>query len=176
MAFRALVQICFKLHHFAVVRKKPFDDKLVGIDVGPQNDVSRATQQLFVKRQPTHGIDGDFATDQLAMRHYPVYADAPDPLKRRLISQPPLQWSPSLAPMASQSSLKTLQIHFAPMLSSPRRSTMMASLNKAQDDFGCGLIQMYPDKGRIVDGNITCGKNFHGGEPLRVTGTMTQVR
>jgi len=51
-----------------------------------------------------------------------------------------------------------------------------ASLNKAQDDFGCGLVQMYPDKGVIVDGNILCGSNFHGGNPLKVSGTMTQVR
>jgi hypothetical protein len=54
--------------------------------------------------------------------------------------------------------------------------TDLASLNKEQDDFGCGLVQMYPDKGVIVDGNITCGQNFHGGDPLKVTGTMTQVR
>lgn len=51
-----------------------------------------------------------------------------------------------------------------------------AILNKPQDDFGCGLVQLYPDKGVIVDGNISCGTNFHGGEPLKVTGTMTQVR
>ena len=51
-----------------------------------------------------------------------------------------------------------------------------ASLNKAQDDFGCGLVQMYPDKGVIVDGNIICGSNFHGGNPLKVTGTMERVR
>jgi hypothetical protein len=51
-----------------------------------------------------------------------------------------------------------------------------ASLNKEQDDFGCGLVQMYPDKSVIVDGNILCGQNFHGGDPLKVKGTMTQVR
>jgi hypothetical protein len=51
-----------------------------------------------------------------------------------------------------------------------------ASLNNAQDDFGCGLVQMYPDKSVIVDGNIICGSNFHGGDPLKVTGTMTQIR
>jgi hypothetical protein len=51
-----------------------------------------------------------------------------------------------------------------------------ASLNKAQDDFGCGLVQLYPDKGVIVDGNIICGTNFHGGDPLKVTGTMTLVQ
>jgi hypothetical protein len=51
-----------------------------------------------------------------------------------------------------------------------------ASLNKEQDDFGCGLVQMYPDKGVIVDGNIICGTNFHGGDPLKVTGTMQRVR
>ena len=46
----------------------------------------------------------------------------------------------------------------------------------AQDNFGCGLVQMYPDKGVIVDGNIICGSNFHGGNPLKVTGTMERVR
>ena len=46
----------------------------------------------------------------------------------------------------------------------------------AQDHFGCGLVQMYPDKGVIVDGNIMCGSNFHGGDPLKVTGTMERVR
>ena len=51
-----------------------------------------------------------------------------------------------------------------------------ASLNKVQDDFGCGLVQMYSDKSVIVDGNIICGKNFHGGDALKVIGTMTQVR
>ena len=51
-----------------------------------------------------------------------------------------------------------------------------ASLNKEQDDFGCGLVQMYPDKGVIVDGNIICGSNFHGGDPLKVRGTMERVR
>ena len=51
-----------------------------------------------------------------------------------------------------------------------------ASLNKDQDDVGCGLVQMYPDKGVIVDGNIICGSNFHGGDPLKVTGTMERVR
>lgn len=51
-----------------------------------------------------------------------------------------------------------------------------ASLNKEQDDFGCGLVQMYPDKGAIVDGNIICGSKFHGGNPLKVTGTMERVR
>jgi hypothetical protein len=51
-----------------------------------------------------------------------------------------------------------------------------ASLNKAQDDFGCGLVQLCPDKGVIVDGNIICGTNFRGGDPLKVTGTMTPVR
>jgi hypothetical protein len=35
---------------------------------------------------------------------------------------------------------------------------------------------MYPDKSVIVDGNILCGQNFHGGDPLKVKGTMTQVR
>jgi hypothetical protein len=50
-----------------------------------------------------------------------------------------------------------------------------ASLNKAQDDFGCASMQLYPSKGGVVEGTIFCGKNFNGGE-LKVTGTMTQVR
>jgi hypothetical protein len=50
-----------------------------------------------------------------------------------------------------------------------------ASLNKKQDDFGCGTIQLFPNKGGVVEGRIRCGKNFNGGE-LKVTGTMTQVR
>jgi len=50
-----------------------------------------------------------------------------------------------------------------------------ASLNKAQDDFGCGLLQVYPSKGGEVEGMISCGKNFNDGV-LKVTGTMTRVR
>jgi hypothetical protein len=50
-----------------------------------------------------------------------------------------------------------------------------ASLNKKQDDFGCGSMQLYPGKGGVVEGRFGCGKNFNGGE-LKVTGTMTQVR
>ncbi len=50
-----------------------------------------------------------------------------------------------------------------------------ASLNKAQDDFGCGLLQVYPSKGGVVEGMISCGKNFNDGV-LKVTGTMTRVR
>jgi hypothetical protein len=51
-----------------------------------------------------------------------------------------------------------------------------ASLNKAQEDFGCGIAQLHPDKGVIVDGTILCGDTFHGGNPLKVTGTMTRIR
>jgi hypothetical protein len=50
-----------------------------------------------------------------------------------------------------------------------------ASLNKTQDDFGCGFMQLYASKGGVVEGTIGCGKNFNGGV-LKVTGTMTQVR
>jgi hypothetical protein len=50
-----------------------------------------------------------------------------------------------------------------------------ASLNKKQDDFGCGSLQLYPSKGGVVEGRFSCGKNFNGGE-LKVTGTMTQLR
>jgi hypothetical protein len=50
-----------------------------------------------------------------------------------------------------------------------------ASLDKKQDDFGCGSVQLYPSKGGVVEGRFSCGKNFNGGE-LKVTGTMTQLR
>jgi hypothetical protein len=50
-----------------------------------------------------------------------------------------------------------------------------ASLNKKQDDFGCGTIQLFPSRGGVVEGRIACGQNFNGGE-LKVTGTMTQLR
>ena len=50
-----------------------------------------------------------------------------------------------------------------------------ASLNKTQDDFGCGTIRVYPSAGGVVEGTISCGKNFNGGE-LKVAGTMTRVR
>jgi hypothetical protein len=50
-----------------------------------------------------------------------------------------------------------------------------ASLNKKQDDFGCGLLQLYPSKGGAVEGVFICGKNFNDGA-LKVTGTMTQLR
>jgi hypothetical protein len=50
-----------------------------------------------------------------------------------------------------------------------------ASLNKKQDDFGCGSLRLYPSKGGVVEGSFDCGKNFNGGE-LKVAGTMTQVR
>lgn len=50
-----------------------------------------------------------------------------------------------------------------------------ASANKATDDFGCRLLQVYPGKAGAVEGTILCGKNFNGGV-LRTTGTMTAVR
>lgn len=50
-----------------------------------------------------------------------------------------------------------------------------ASLNKKQDDFGCGEARLYPSKGGVVDGSFSCGKNFNDGM-LKVTGTMTQLR
>jgi hypothetical protein len=50
-----------------------------------------------------------------------------------------------------------------------------ASLNKKQDDFGCGDVQLYPSRGGVVEGRFSCGKNFNDGE-MKVTGTMTQVR
>jgi hypothetical protein len=50
-----------------------------------------------------------------------------------------------------------------------------ASLNKKQDDFGCGFMQLYPSRGGVVEGTFGCGKNFNEGV-LKVTGTMTQMR
>jgi hypothetical protein len=50
-----------------------------------------------------------------------------------------------------------------------------ASLNKQQDDFGCGFMQLYPTSGGVVEGNFSCGQNFNGGT-LKVTGTMTRVQ
>jgi hypothetical protein len=50
-----------------------------------------------------------------------------------------------------------------------------ASLNKQQDDFGCGFMQLYPSRGGVVEGNFSCGQNFNGGT-LKVTGTMTRVQ
>jgi hypothetical protein len=49
-----------------------------------------------------------------------------------------------------------------------------ASLNKKQDDFGCGSAQLYPSKGGVVEGTISCGKNFSDGS-MKVTGTMTRL-
>jgi hypothetical protein len=50
-----------------------------------------------------------------------------------------------------------------------------ASLNKTQDDFGCGFMQLYPSRGGTVEGSFSCGQNFSDGM-LRVTGTMTRVQ
>jgi hypothetical protein len=52
---------------------------------------------------------------------------------------------------------------------------MKPDANKATDDFGCRLLQVYPGKAGAVEGIILCGKNFNGGE-LQTTGTMTAVR
>ena len=53
--------------------------------------------------------------------------------------------------------------------------TDLASLNKTQDDFGCGFMQLYPSKSGAVEGSFSCGQNFSDGV-LRVTGTMTRVQ
>lgn len=50
-----------------------------------------------------------------------------------------------------------------------------ASLDKTRDDFGCGMMQVYPRTGGFVEGTISCGKNFNDGV-LKVSGTMTPVR
>lgn len=50
-----------------------------------------------------------------------------------------------------------------------------ASLNKKQDDFGCGTMQLNPGPGGVVEGYFTCGQNFSDGM-LKVSGTMTRVR
>lgn len=52
-----------------------------------------------------------------------------------------------------------------------------ASLNKKADDFGCGSLQLFPNKGGVVEGRFGCGQNFNKGTgELKVTGTMTQLR
>jgi hypothetical protein len=50
-----------------------------------------------------------------------------------------------------------------------------ASLNKKQDDFGCGEVRLHVKGGGLVEGHIACGKNFYDGT-LKVTGTMTQLQ
>jgi len=50
-----------------------------------------------------------------------------------------------------------------------------ASVNKKQDDFGCGFLQLFPNNGGVVEGSFTCGKNFSDGM-LKVAGTMTRVQ
>jgi hypothetical protein len=37
------------------------------------------------------------------------------------------------------------------------------SLNKEQDDFGCGDAQLYLGAGGSVAGSFSCGQNFHDG-------------
>jgi hypothetical protein len=55
-------------------------------------------------------------------------------------------------------------------------TTDPAGLNKKQEDFGCGLLQLYRGSSAgAVEGTINCGENFHGGH-LKVTGTMTLVK
>lgn len=51
-------------------------------------------------------------------------------------------------------------------------STDPAVLNKQQEDFGCRLVQVYPETGYAVQATVLCGNNFHGGV-LETTGTMT---
>ena len=94
------------------------------------------------------------------------------------------------APFASHTPYARLDIDFDPESDAPPQDMQKAleemakalqadpaSLNKKMDDFGCGLLQMYPNKGGTVEGNIGCGQNFNNGTGmLRVTGTMTQVR
>ena len=53
---------------------------------------------------------------------------------------------------------------------------LLIMLNKKQDDFGCGFMQLYPSKGGLVEGSFNCGKNFSNQGVLRVTGTMTRVQ
>lgn len=53
-------------------------------------------------------------------------------------------------------------------------NTDPAVLNKKQDDFGCRLVQVYPESGNAVRATVLCGQNFHGGA-LQTTGTMTLV-
>jgi hypothetical protein len=60
-------------------------------------------------------------------------------------------------------------------ITSGRLQSDPASLNKEQDDFGCGLLQLYPSRGGSVEGVFLCGKNFNDGA-LKVAGTMTQLR
>jgi hypothetical protein len=43
------------------------------------------------------------------------------------------------------------------------------------DDFGCHILQVYPEANGTAEGDVSCGKNFHGGV-LRTTVTMTPVR
>ena len=55
-------------------------------------------------------------------------------------------------------------------------TTDPASLNKKQEDFGCGLMQLYRGStAGAVEGTVNCGENFHGGK-LTVAGTMTLVK
>jgi len=60
-------------------------------------------------------------------------------------------------------------------ITSGRLQSDPASLNKEQDDFGCGLLQLYPSRGGSIEGVFLCGKNFNDGA-LKVAGTMTQLR
>jgi hypothetical protein len=53
-------------------------------------------------------------------------------------------------------------------------NTDPAVLNKQQDDFGCRLVQVYPETGYAVRATVLCGANFYDGV-LQTTGTMTLV-
>ncbi len=52
-----------------------------------------------------------------------------------------------------------------------------AAEQKKNDDFGCGLIQVYAKTGTTgpVEATMVCGNNFEGGNP-KFTGTMTIVK
>jgi hypothetical protein len=51
-----------------------------------------------------------------------------------------------------------------------------ASLNKRQEDFGCGTLQLYrTGQPGGVEGTFICGQNFHGGY-LKVAGTMNILK
>jgi hypothetical protein len=50
-----------------------------------------------------------------------------------------------------------------------------AAEQKKNEDFGCGLVQIYPKQGGTVEATMLCGDNFYGGNQ-KMTGTMAIVR
>lgn len=38
-----------------------------------------------------------------------------------------------------------------------------ASPSRKQNDFGCGLMRLYPSRGGVVEGVFVCGKSFKDG-------------